>query len=258
MQERKRLPYRRRKANRNVEILNFDPATGALTFDQDVPNSAVATVTTGSAIYDTEWSFSGDYLYISSEGEPGVPGNVMQFDLTNPTFTMPSILPQPNTIYQSYGLQMAPDSSIYHLYQATPNGPFLMGKISDTDSVAAKVVYTPQAFPGNVNFGGTQFPSFAPSDSANLSVTFTSNGTCANAPTGFFPTVTPGADSLRWDFGDGSGVERLESGLYLQAGGTYNVSVTAYLNGQTATASLACNDNRFRYTDQSRPRHNGL
>ena len=158
------------------------------------------------AVYDTEWSFSGNYLYISSEGEArGIPGNVMQFDVNNPTLTMASVLPQPNTIYQSYGLQMGPDSTIYHLYQATAGGPFLMGSISDTDSVAANVIYTPQVFPGNVNFGGTQFPSFAPSDTANIDVTFTSNGTCANAPTAFFPTVTPGADSLRWNFGDGSG-----------------------------------------------------
>ncbi|HTF21522.1 MAG TPA: PKD domain-containing protein [Chryseolinea sp.] len=223
------------EANRNVEILDFDPLTGALTFDQDVPNSAVANVGTGVAIYDTEWSFSGTYLYISSEGEGGVPGNVMQFDVNNPTLTPASILPQPNTIYQSYGLQMGPDSTIYHLYQATPGGPYLMGSIADTDSVAANVIYTPQVFPGNVNFGGTQFPSFAPSDTTVLTVTFTAKDSCANVPTAFFPTVTPGADSLRWDFGDGSGSSDWSPVYTYEQGGSYNVSVTAFLNGQSTT-----------------------
>ncbi|MEJ1239627.1 PKD domain-containing protein [Chryseolinea sp. T2] len=225
------------EANRNVEILDFNPLTGVVSLDQEVPNSAVATVTAGSAVYDTEWSFSGSYLYISSEGEPGVPGNVMQYDVNNPTLTMQSVLPQPNNIYQSYGLQMAPDSSIYHLYQATPGGPFLMGKISDTDSVAANVVYTPQAFPGNVNFGATQFPSFAPGDSADLQISFTYKDTCANTATAFFPTVTPGADSLRWDFGDGSGSSDWSPVYTYEGAGTYDVTVTAYLNGQTATAT---------------------
>lgn len=225
------------ETNRNVEILDFNPATGALSLSQEVPNSAVTTVTAGSAVYDTEWSFSGSYLYISSEGEPGVPGNVMQYDVGNPTLTMQSVLPQPNNIYQSYGLQMAPDSSIYHLYQATAGGPFLMGKISDTDSVAADVVYTPQAFPGNVNFGATQFPSFAPGDTADLQISFTYKDTCANNATAFFPTVAPGADSLRWDFGDGSGSSDW-SPVYTYAGaGTYDVTVTAYLNGQTTSTT---------------------
>lgn len=224
------------EANRNVEILNFDPTTGVLTFDQAVPNSAVPTVTSGSAIYDTEWSFSGSYLYISSEGEPGVPGNVMQFDVNNPTVTMQSILPQPNTIYQSYGLQMGPDSVIYHLYQATNGGPFLMGSIADTDSVAANVVYTPQVFPGN-NFGGMQFPSFAPADTTDLIVSFPPATACANTALGFFPTVQPGADSLRWDFGDGSGSVDWSPVYTYEAAGNYNVTVTAFLNGQTATAT---------------------
>lgn len=223
------------EANRNVEIVNFNPTNGQITLDQEVPNSAVAS-TSGVAIYDTEWSFSGQYLYISRRGEAGVPGNVMQFDTANPTVTMASILPQPNTIHQSFGLQMGPDSTIYHLYQATPGGPFLMGSISDTDSVAADVVYTPQVFPG-VNFGGMQFPSFSPPDTTNLTVTFPPVTACANTAVGFFPTVVPGADSLSWDFGDGSGSSDWSPVYTYETAGSYNVTVTAYLNGQTATST---------------------
>ncbi len=221
---------------RDVEILTFDATTGALTFQQRILNSGVNS-TTNQAIYDTEWSANGQYLYLSRNGETGIQADVLQFDFNNPITSLASVLPQPNTIFRSFGLQMAPDSAIYHLYQASSGGPFLLGKIADTDSVAANVIYTPQAFPGNINFAGSQFPSFAPRDTVNIAVTFIPEGLCANAPTAFFPTVVPGADSLRWDFGDGSGSSDWSPVYTYPAGGAYNVSVTAFLNGQTATTS---------------------
>ena len=231
-----RIAVSPQEAGRNVEVVNFDPATGALTFDQSVPNSAVASAT-DQAIYDTEFSSSGRFLYISRSGETGVPADVQQYDLDNPTNSLVSILPQPNTIFRSYGLQMAPDSTIYHIYQATSGGPYLVGQISDTDSVAANVIYTAKAFPGNLDFKGTQFPSFAPRDTVILNVTFTVDGLCANAPSAFFPTVTPGADSLSWDFGDGSGSSDWSPVHTYTAGNTYNVAVTAFLNGQETTTT---------------------
>ena len=225
------------QAGRNVEVVTFDPATGVLAFDQSIPNTAVSS-TTNQAIYDTEFSGSGKYLYISRHGQAGIPADVQQYDLSNPTNSLVSVLPQPSTIFRSYGLQMAPDSTIYHIYQATSGGPFLVGQISDTDSVASNVIYRPQAFSGNQNFNATQFPSFAPRDTVSLDVTFTAEGLCANSATGFFPTVTPGADSLRWDFGDGSGSSDWSPVYTYTAGGSYNVSVIAFLNGQQDTTTL--------------------
>src|SRR5690606_16456343 len=147
------------EANRNVEILNFDPATGTLTFDQTVLNSAV-TNASNPAVYDTEFSTNGQYLYVSRTGGGGAQADVLQYDLSNPSSTPASILPVPPAIANSYGLQMGPDSTIYHLYQATAGGPFLLGQISDTDSVSNLVQYNPQAFAGTPapNFGGRQFP----------------------------------------------------------------------------------------------------
>ena len=135
---------------------------------------------------------------------------------------------------------MGPDSTIYHIYQATAGGPFLIGQISDTDSLASLVQYNPLAFPGPPppNFNGTQFPSFAPRDTVDINISFTSQGTCANVPTSFFPTVTPPADSLVWNFGDGSGSSEWSPVYAYQAAGTYDVTVTAYLNGQADSTSL--------------------
>ncbi|MEO8473403.1 MAG: gliding motility-associated C-terminal domain-containing protein [Chryseolinea sp.] len=221
-------------ANRDVEIVNFDTTTGQITFQQQVVNSAV---NSPDAISDIEWSSDGKYLYVSREGGAGVQADLIQYDLNQPSITPVSVLTQPNTIFRSYGLQMAPDSSIYHLYQATSGGPILMGKVSDTDSVASLVTYTPKAFAGNQTFNTTQFSSFAPRDTVNLAVTFTANGLCANTPTAFFPTVSPGADSLVWNFGDGSDTTAWSPIHTYANGGSFNPTVTAYLNGQMATSS---------------------
>lgn len=231
-----RMAVSPQERNRDIEILNFDPATGALTYNQRILNSAVNS-TLQQAVYDTEWSNNGQYLYISRQGEPGIQADVLQFDFLNQTTTLTSVLPQPNTVAQSLGLQMAPDSTIYHLYQATSGGPFLVGALTNTDTVASEVVYDATAFNSNPNFGGMQFPSFAPKDSTELTVDFISEGTCANTPVSFYPTVQPTADSLIWSFGDGNFGNGWSPVHTYDAGGTFQVEVFAFLNGDTAYAT---------------------
>ncbi len=209
-------------ANVNVAILNFDNTTGLFTLDQLIPNSASATA---QQVYDTEWSPSGRFLYIAREND------VVQFDTATPGASFVSVIT--NTINRSYGLQLAPDTAIYHLYQATSGGPFLLGRFNDTDSVGANVIHTPSAFAGN--FNGRQFPAFLPVTDLGLSVTFTTDGTCQNTPITFYPTVTPAADSLVWDFGDGESSSQWSPVHTFENGTNFTVSVTAFLNGQTAT-----------------------
>ena len=221
-------------ASYDAIILNFDDAAGTFVIAGESPllNSASAGAN-NQAIYDIEWSGDGHYLYYSVFGDDGVgvPGNVFQFDVQNTTISLASILP--STVYRSYGLQLAPDSSIYHLYQATNGGPFLIGKISEPDSVASNVNYLPAQFGSVTNWNAMQFPALLPLTNPVITVTFTSAGTCQNAPTSFYPTVTPYADSLVWDFGDGNPTVNAWSPVYTyQDAGTFNVSVTAYLQGQ--------------------------
>lgn len=226
--------------NRNIAILDFDDATGLLSFDQFVLNSAS---TLAGAIYDTEWSPSGRFLYISRRNDSGADAQVLQFDTTNPATSLATILPV--AVNSSYGLQIAPDTAIYHIYQATGGGPFLIGRLTDTDSVGTLVQYEPTAFTANPNINGTQFPSFSPAFDLNLSVSFVSAGTCSNSPISFFPTVTPDADSLVWDFGDGQGSNAWSPVHTYQNGGAFNVTVTAFLNGETASASNPINITQF-------------
>jgi large repetitive protein len=236
------------EARRDVEIINFDNATGVISFADRVLNTGVQS-TIGQAIYDTEWSNSGEYLYISRHGEPGVQADVLQFDAhsaRNPgqLNTLGSVLPQPNNLIRSYGLQMAPDSAIYHLYEAN-SGTFALGKITNSDTIFSAVTYTPVAFTGNPDFDGLQFPSFAPRDSVLLNVTFTTEGTCANSPVSFYPTVTPAADSLRWTFGDGNGVTAWSPVHTYEDGGSFTVRVAAFLKGDSAVSTQTINITQF-------------
>jgi hypothetical protein len=216
-------------------ILKFDDATGALTLDRTIFNSGV-TSATNQAIYDIEWSPSGNYLYLSRYGETGITPNVFQYDYVNPTTTLTPILPL-TTIFHSYGLQLAPDKSIYHLYQAISGGPFLAGQISEPDSVAANVNYVATPF-GNIDFIGTQFPSFLPPDTVKMDVNFTFIGTCQNSPTTFFPEVKPGADSLHWDFGDTTSTNSWSPVHTFANAQTYNVKLTAFYKDEVDSVTL--------------------
>ncbi|MCK6618497.1 MAG: PKD domain-containing protein [Cyclobacteriaceae bacterium] len=226
-------------ANRNVIILDFDNATGGLSFNQFVFNTAH---TAAQALYDTEWSSNSRYLYISRLNDSGTDAQVLQFDLLNPTSSLLPVLP--SNVFRSWGLQMAPDSTIYHLYESSA-GIFRLGRMTNTDSVATSIAYNPVAFAANPNFNAQQFSSFSPGVDINLTVSFVSSGSCSNTPISFYPTVSPAADSLVWDFGDGNGSNQWSPIHSYQTGSSYTVTVTAFLNGQSASSSGVVNINQF-------------
>lgn len=222
-------------------ILNFNNATGALSFDRYILNSGLPTFSNQS-IYDIEFSPSGNFLYLSRHGDGTVVPDVLQYDYSNPTATLTTILPAP--IFRSYGLQLAPDSTMYHLYQAVAAGPFLLARIGLTDSISSKVVYTP-SWLSATSFASTQFPSFAPRTQVPFTVDFTFAGTCQNSPTSFFPNVDPIPDSLRWDFADGGGSTDWSPIHLYGAPQAYSVTLTAFFADQTATATKAVNIQPF-------------
>lgn len=225
------------EASTNASVMTFNDATGVITFTvgDDIPNSAVLSTTT-QAIYDIEWSPSGQYLYLSRHGEAGVNADVFQYDYLNSSITLRSVLPAP--VFRSYGLQRGPDNQIYHLYQSSAAGPFLLGRIQNPDSVAARARYNaaPAGFAA-LDFDGKQFPGFAPRDTVELKLDFTFAGECQNSPVTFFPFVRPGADSLQWSFGDGTnGRGWSPIHTYENAGG-FNVVLRAFYQGQIDSVS---------------------
>ncbi len=229
-----------RTAAENASLVTFNTATGAF--------GAAATAIPGTSgstqvynIYDTEWSNNGRYLFLS--GNFSSPSDaLMQVDLTETPLTLRPVPTQ--NMLRSYGLQMAPDSSIYHLYQHT-NGSLRVGRINDPDTIAAQVRYTANAFGGNINYQGRQFPAFLPPFDPMIMATIEIAGTCASVPTLFFPTIEPGADSVRWDFGDGAGSTDLAPFHTYEQGGNYNVALRVYLNGDSATFTQAANITQF-------------
>jgi PKD repeat protein len=223
-------------------ILDFNPATGVISFNRYILNSGVTSAMTES-LYDIQWDIKGgQYLYVSRIGEAGIAADVLQYDFLNPNATLTSVLPAP--VFRSYGLQLAPDSAIYHLYQSANGGPFLIEKFSKTDTIASQVIKTPQPF-GTTNFSATQFPSFLPQSNVNLTVSFTTAGTCQNNPVSFFPNVTPNADSLRWNFGDTNTSGAWSPVHTYQQAQTFNVQLTAFYQGQRRTVTQPVTINAF-------------
>lgn len=191
-------------------------------------------------IIDTEWSNSGRFFYISGNNGAGQ-DVLLQVDLDEPVQTLRTVTTQ--NMQRSLGLQLAPDSLIYHLYQHT-NGTFRVGRINRTDTIASQVLYSGAAI-GDRNYQARQFPVFLPPYDPMLVVDFTFAGTCANVPTTFLPEITPSPDSVVWNFGDGNGSANLAPFYTYEAGGTYNVTLTAWLNGELVSTTKPVNITQF-------------
>jgi PKD repeat protein len=219
---------------RNVHLLDFSITTGILSYDTPILNSATfdpdAVLNDIYSIYDTEWSPDGTKLYISRHGDNGVSGMVYQYDLNNPGATLQPVLP--SGVFRSYGLRRGPDQNIYHLYRASNGGPFLLGQISDADSLAGIAIYQSSYF-GNINFNGRQFPATAPYKLPEFDTFgFEVLGTCYGTTTKFYPTIEPQASSYQWDFGDGFQSNLISPIHQYDQPGIYTITLRANLNGR--------------------------
>jgi len=210
----------------NITILDIDLATGALSLS-GIDLSAI----TNTSVYDTEWSSSGDYLYLSGNFGNAI-DELYRFDLN--TSAVDTVLT--SGIQNSFGLQYGADTAIYHLYE-NAGGEFRLGRIEDPNNVdIAQTLYNPAAI-GNDDFQGQQFPSFLPPYNL-VTIDFTFSGTCANVPTYFFPEVSPDFESIAWDF-EGTGTfTPLTGGSYTYtAAGDYDVTMVVNLGGAIDSVS---------------------
>lgn len=213
-------------ANRNVSILDFDPITGVLAFNQVILNTGFDD-SLGESVYDLEWSPDGSKLYLSRFGS-GLTGDVLQYDFSSATPTPLSILSA--SLFRSFGLQTAIDGNIYHLYQQTNASPIQLGRINEPDSLFDRVQYEAAVFPDN--FNGQQFPNFTAGylfTFNNLDFTFFDQ--CETSATKFFPLVDPVPHQFTWDFADGNTSNGFAPINTFQAAGNYNVTLTAIING---------------------------
>ncbi len=234
--------------NRNVAILNFNQATGELSFERQLRRTGFDDGQ-GESIYDIEWSESGKNLFISRFGTSGTEANVYQFNLDSgaaPTAVLP------NPVFRSYGLKRGLDNNILHLYQEVQNGPFQLGRLdifrmdslvfTSPDSTTFDVIvsdsvgYEPIALAAD--FQGRQFPAFAPPNFVEFgNVAFGAFDLCTEQTTKFIPFTDTLPTSYLWDFGDGNfSTNQIPVHTYANSGG-YVVSLTVGLNDRFSTAS---------------------
>lgn len=214
-------------ANRNIRILDFDPATGVLAFRESILNTGFDDGQ-GESIYDLEWANDGSKLYISRFGSAAQEGDLYQYDFADITGNVNSILA--SSVFRSYGLQAALDGTIYHLYQLNSGSPFILGRINEPDSLFGQVQYDSLVF--NDDFNSRQFPSFTPGYQFVFDrLDFTYLDSCQNDNTKFFPLVDPVPHQYSWDFGDGGGSNGVAPIYAYQDQGTYNVNLTVTING---------------------------
>ncbi len=222
-----------RQANRNIQLIDFDPATGALTFNRRVLNTGFAD-SGPDVVYDVEWSADGSKLYFSRNGDGTNPGELYQHDLQDTLASVNNILPY--SFNRSWGLKRGIDDRIYHLYQLNNGGPLRLGRIDFADSVASITAYDSLVF--DEDFAGRQFPAFAPGYlPAFDTLNFTYYDSCFLSAVKFIPIVEPLPTSFLWNFGDGT-TSTATSPVYeyQNAGGNF-VSLTVELNGRRQTIS---------------------
>ncbi|HAA19503.1 MAG TPA: hypothetical protein DCP28_12310 [Cytophagales bacterium] len=205
-------------ANINVHRFQVSTGTGILTFLSTVLNSGFSDGI-GANVYDAEISTSGRYLYVSRGGNGSSTGNVFQYDLDS-AVTAATVLP--NSVARSYGLKRGPDGSIYHLFQETAAGPYLLGRIGDADSVASLVTYE-VVDEGIADWGAEQFPEISGTHPQSFTISFVTQNECTGGTTKFFPVVDPPGLSYEWSF-DSAGentsdavspiVEFMDPGIY--------------------------------------------
>ncbi|MDA0194359.1 MAG: PKD domain-containing protein [Bacteroidetes bacterium] len=224
--------------NRNVQLLNLNIVNGALTFDSVILNTGNSDSTVES-IYDTEWSLDGQILYISRHGGNGNTGNLYQFNFLDTLMNLNSVLPGP--VYRSYGIKLAPDSQLYHLYQQTALSPIQLGVIIDPGFAIDSLTYNPAPF-ANADFIGRQFPEQAkPNISMFNQVVFTALDLCLTVSTKFSPNVEPPPSFYMWDFGDGTtSFSHSPIHTYDQAG-MFQVSMTVMLDNVVETFTSSVN-----------------
>ncbi len=226
-----------KNANKNIHLLDFDPATGSLSFNTQILNSATSDITASDPIYDAEFNPAADFLFVSQTGEGTDPPGLFAYDLLNPSNTAIQLFP--GTIARSYGLQYGPDNLLYHIYKETTSGPFLVGRIENPGAPVDSIIYSEQVFQLR-NFGGRQFPAVLPPKIITPQLpTIMSIGTCVTDTVWFFADMDPFTEQFQWDFNDTNfpgDASAVSPGYNYQNPGTFNVTVTTTVGGTPSTS----------------------
>jgi gliding motility-associated-like protein len=232
-QDSSKLVMAPKTANRNIWMMDFDPGSGALSFDHRLLNTGFGDSAT-EAVFDVEWSADGSKLYFSRFGGGGTVGQLYQIDFNDPAETVNPVLA--TGIFRSYGLKRAIDNRIYHLYQETNASSFTLGRINRPDSVLDSINYQRVVF--NDDFNARQFSEHTPAYNFTFdTLDFYWIDSCFSNTTKFFPIVEPIPQNLVWELEPGVFSNAWIPNYEYQAEGGVLVRLTAEVNGITQSVS---------------------
>ncbi|HRH35872.1 MAG TPA: hypothetical protein PKY12_12480, partial [Catalimonadaceae bacterium] len=205
-------------AKSRIDILNFDRATGQISFRftlTQIPNA-----------YGLEFSPNGKLLYAT--GYTGK--NIRQYNLSLNTLTQvvaASVILRPRTHLNVWALQLGPDEKIY----ASRLGSGFLDCILHPNNVGTTCNFVEEAIYLDGKFASAGLPNFFPYFMQPSGIT--DRGFCPLDTTFFSIEAGLPPDSVKWNFGDpASGALNFSTSLspyhVYQQGGTYPVTVLKF------------------------------
>jgi gliding motility-associated-like protein len=193
----------------NVQLFNFDNATGAVSNPDTLKTST-------DILYGAEFSPTGRFLYVSTSRM------ILQYDVTaaNVAATETVLL---NTTIGMRAIKLGPDSKIYF----NNNFPITntVSVINNPDVAGVECNLQEGVIPLSGRRTSGSLPSFM--DSPFYLLDITSVADCPGSQITFGINGTLLAESVTWDFGDGSTGTGLSATHTYAASGTYTVRATA-------------------------------
>ncbi|GEM_PF-1020512 len=226
--------------NSNIEIIQFTNGFSgpSLNSVRTILNSFVFGEDFGGS---PGWSYTGQFLYFSRNTTTN--GNVFRSDVfdTNLSASIEQVLSTPVT--ESLSLQLAPDSTVYHIYRNAAGGDRLLARIDRTDSLdVAELLYEPELFE-SADVSSDYFTQFGPMApiQPDIEIEVGNGPFCMNNPVQFFPAFDPSTaipDNYFWDFQPFGVTSDLQSPVVtFDQAGVLTASLFVEINGRTYPAS---------------------
>jgi gliding motility-associated-like protein len=227
--------------NTNIEVIQFEETGGPgpqLNTVRTILNSFAAGQTFGGS---AGWSLSGNYLYFSRNR--ATEGGLYRFNMfdSRPDASIETV--QTYGSLQSRSLQLAPDSTIYHITQDISGATTHLNRINQPDSVVARIQYEANLF-SDVNPQSNYFSQFSPLKNTQpfIEVGVQDGTLCMNTPIQFYvsfepSTIIPG--SINWDFQPINLQSNMQAPLVtLDQAGPLLATVSMEVNGLTYSGIL--------------------
>jgi len=165
----------------DIAVLDFDSSTGSFGNLSFISNSGG-----NAAIEGAAFSPDGDFIYFSRGDQLlRVPANDLDGD--------PEVIPLEGDIEAIFDIKVGPDGRLYYIYEETPGGPQLIGRVNNPDEEDLEELDIEEDPFNGTDFCGRVFPQFAPNQDINPTVDFDwePDFPCSNNPVQLTSQITP-------------------------------------------------------------------